>query len=204
MLFSDSYYSIALASEAQFRDKGSKFLGFAFPVKTEREIKEKLSTLKKEHPSANHHCYAWRLGSDKSAFRTNDDGEPTGTAGKPIFSQIQSNDLSNILIVVVRYFGGTLLGVSGLIHAYKTCAILALSNTSIVEQFIIEEYRINFTVDDISAVMRLLKENEAKILENTYTETNTILFRVKRQKSLVIEKAMQQLYKAQLTYIQTV
>lgn len=203
MLFSDSYYSIAHASEAQFRDKGSKFLGFAFPVKTEVEIKQKLHAINKEHPSASHHCYAWRLGPDKSAHRTNDDGEPAGTAGKPIFSQIQSNDLTNILIVVVRYFGGTLLGVSGLIQAYKTCAALALSNTSIIEQFIEEEYRINFTLDDISAVMRLLKENEAKILENTYTETNTILFRVKKQKSQAIEKAMEQLYKTQLTYIQT-
>lgn len=119
MLFSDTYLTIEKKAEALYKDKGSKFLTFAFHVENDQQIKDALTQLKKEHPSANHHCYAYRLGADKLNFRANDDGEPSNTAGKPILGQIQSNDLTNILIVVVRYFGGTLLGVGGLISAYR-------------------------------------------------------------------------------------
>ncbi|MBL7932384.1 MAG: YigZ family protein, partial [Bacteroidia bacterium] len=142
MLFSDSYLTIDQTYEAVVREKGSRFLAYAFPVLSEAEIKAKLNSLRKEHPTANHHCYAWRLGADKLAFRTNDDGEPSNTAGKPIFSQIQSRDLTNILIVVVRYFGGTLLGVSGLISAYKAAASEVLQQAKIEEKFIMFEYRV--------------------------------------------------------------
>src|SRR6478736_3309084 len=139
MLFSDSYLTISQTADELYKDKGSKFLAFAFPVKSESEIKKKLTSLKKEHPSASHHCYAWRLGADKAAFRANDDGEPSNTAGKPILMQIQAKDLTNVLIVVVRYFGGTLLGVGGLINAYKQAALNVLNKTTIIEQFIFFE-----------------------------------------------------------------
>src|SRR5690606_3050632 len=147
MLFSDSFLTINAAAKALFKDRGSKFFAFAFPVKSEQEIKVHLQEIKKLHPSATHHCYAWRLGADKLNFRTNDDGEPNNSAGKPIFSLIQSNDLTNVLIVVVRYFGGTMLGVPGLINAYKSAAALAIDNTIIMEQFIMFQYRISFGME---------------------------------------------------------
>ncbi len=204
MLFSDAFFTVAQASEATFKDRGSKFLGFVFPVKTPQEIREKLEHLKKQHPSAVHHCYAWRLGADKSAFRTNDDGEPSGTAGKPIYSQILSNDLTNILIVVVRYFGGSLLGVPGLINAYKSAAANAIANTTIVEQYILEEYSITFTDADISRVMHLLKTSAANIVSQQYENNHIIVFRIKKQDVHLLEEKLKALYKTKLKYIQTI
>lgn len=128
MLFEDTYKTIASPSEGVFKDRGSKFIAKAFPVKTEDDIKIHLETLRKDYYDARHHCYAYQLGFDKSAYRINDDGEPSGTAGKPIFGQINSHDLTNILIVVIRYFGGTKLGVSGLINAYRTASKESISN----------------------------------------------------------------------------
>lgn len=122
MLFDDTYRTIAHPAEGIFKDRGSKFLGFAFPVKTETEIKEIIANLRAEHSKARHFCWALRLTADRSVFRLNDDGEPSGTAGRPILNTLLSADLTNILIVVVRYFGGTLLGVPGLINAYKTAS----------------------------------------------------------------------------------
>ena len=130
----DNYLSIEKRSEGIYKDRGSKFLAFAFPVYQEDEIKDILAELRKEYHDARHHCYAYRLGASKEIYRVNDDGEPSSSAGKPIFGQIQSNDLSNILIVVVRYFGGTLLGVGGLINAYRSAAADALINASIIER----------------------------------------------------------------------
>jgi uncharacterized YigZ family protein len=178
-------------------------LSFVFPVTTPQEIREKLEYLKKEHPSAVHHCYAWRLGTDKNAFRINDDGEPPGTAGKPIYSQILSNDLTNSLIVVVRYFGGSLLGVPGLIHAYKSAAANALENNEIVEQHILEEYSIAFGEDDISRVMHLLKSSAANIVSQHYDNNHSIVFRIKKQDALPLEEKLKALYKTKLTYLQT-
>ena len=132
----DTYKTIEKPSEGLFKDKGSKFISFAFPVDNEEEIKEIVQSIKKEHHSARHHCYAWRLGADQLLFRANDDGEPSSTAGKPILGQIQSFDLTNILIVVVRYFGGTLLGVSGLINAYRNAALDAINQAEIVEKLV--------------------------------------------------------------------
>lgn len=204
MLFSDSYRSISAPSEGQVREKGSKFIGFAFPVITETQIKDVLLRLRKEHPSANHHCYAWRIGADKTAYRTNDDGEPSGSAGKPIFSQILSHDLTNVLIVVVRYFGGTLLGIPGLIHAYKHCALVTLENARIIEKFIYEEYQIKFNFNDMSKVTRMLKDNEAKVITNSYDELNSIVFQIKKQNTGAMERAMEELYNTKLKHIQTI
>lgn len=201
MLFSDSYFTITQASEALLKEKGSKFLAFAFPVSSEANIKEQLIALKKLHPSANHHCYAWRLGPDKTAFRSNDDGEPSNSAGKPILSQIQSNDLTNILIVVVRYFGGTLLGVGGLIQAYRLASAEVIKNAVIEERFILFEYSVVFNFDDMNAVMRILKEQDAKIISTAYQAINTIIFHIKKQNSEKTEKKFHDLYKSKLTFL---
>jgi len=201
MLFSDSYFTVMGPAEGLFKDRGSKFMAFAWPVRTEAEIKNHLLALKKEHPSANHHCYAWRLGADKAAFRANDDGEPANSAGKPILAQIQAHDLTNVLIVVVRYFGGTLLGVSGLINAYRNAAADVLSKAEIREQFILFEYRIRFDFDALSKVMRLLKDCDAKILSTTYEGTNAIIFQVKKLYSEKLETKAKELYTTQLEFL---
>lgn len=198
MLLSDSYFTISGPAEATFRDRGSKFMAYTWPVTTEAEIKAHLQLLKKEHVSASHCCYAWRLGPDKLAFRANDDGEPSGTAGRPIFSQIQSRDLTNILTAVVRYFGGTLLGVNGLINAYKSVAAEALTNAVIQEKFILAEYRAEFGFDSMNVAMRVLKEYEAKIVSTDYSEKNTIVFRIKRRHSEKLENKFGELYTARL------
>lgn len=136
--------------------KGSKHFAYAFPVYDEDEVKERLEEVKKEHHQARHHCYAYRLGLDKKTYRANDDGEPSSTAGKPILGQIRSFDLTNVLIVVVRYFGGTKLGVGGLIDAYKTAAKAAIESGKIIEQTVMNHYKIHFGYDQMSAVMAFL------------------------------------------------
>ncbi len=157
------YKTIADSPTSDFRDRGSKFFGFAYPVNTPEEIKEKLSALKKEHPKAVHHCYAWRLGTDGTQFRANDDGEPSGSAGRPILGQIDSAGLTNVLVVVVRYFGGTLLGVPGLINAYKTASQEALQKATIIEKWIEDLVSISFDYPSMSEVLYLLKQSEATI-----------------------------------------
>jgi uncharacterized YigZ family protein len=203
LLFANSYSTIKQAAEGVYKNKGSKFMAFAFPVLNEAEIKERLLLLRKEHPSARHHCYAWRLGADKSAYRVNDDGEPSNTAGKPVFSQIQSNDLTNILIVVVRYFGGTLLGVSGLINAYKSAAANAIENSVIEEKFILFEYKIEFSFEDMNYLMKVLKDCDCNVISQDYSEVNAITFRVKKEEAEKFQSRISSLYKAKLSYIRT-
>ncbi|PKP35017.1 MAG: YigZ family protein [Bacteroidetes bacterium HGW-Bacteroidetes-17] len=157
MLFEDTYKTIASPSEGVFKDRGSKFIAKAFPVKTEDEVKNHLETLHKAYYDARHHCYAYQLGFDKSTYRINDDGEPSGTAGKPIFGQINSHDLTNILIVVIRYFGGTKLGVSGLINAYRTASKEAISNGEMITNIIRDIYRIEFQYTEMNEVMKVMK-----------------------------------------------
>lgn len=204
MLFSDSFFTIKQPTNGLFKDRGSKFIGYAYPVSSEEEIKQHIQHLKKEHVGARHFCYAWRLGADKQAWRTNDDGEPNNTAGKPIFSQIQSNDLTNILIVVVRYFGGTLLGVSGLINAYKGAAAEALKNSDIEEQFIYFQYKLIFDVSDVNAVMKLCKDLSAVILSQDYADNYTLIFQIKKSQVEALEEKIKQIYNSKLTYIKTV
>ncbi len=203
MLFSNSYFTIRIAAHGLYKDKGSKFFAYAFQVLNEEDIKKQLATLRKEHPSAQHHCYAWRLGADKLAHRTNDDGEPANTAGKPIFSQIQSKDLTNVLIVVVRYFGGTLLGVNGLINAYKNAAASAIANCEIEERFIWFENRVDFNFEDMNFLMKALKDNDCKIISQDYAEVNQITFQIKRQNVEKFEKQISGLYKIKISYIRT-
>lgn len=148
---------------AEFKDRGSRFLAFAYPVMSVAEAKEHLQALKKEHPKANHHCVAYRIGNDGTLFRASDDGEPAGSAGKPILGQIDSAGLSNTLVIVVRYFGGTLLGVPGLINAYKTATAEALSKTGIIERWIEDKVDITFDYPTMSEVLYLLRQAEATI-----------------------------------------
>ncbi len=164
----DSYKTIEAKTEGLYKEKGSKFIAFAFPVYTEDEIKNILEDLRGKYYDARHHCYAYRLGADKLRFRANDDGEPSSTGGKPILGQIVSNDLTNILIVVVRYFGGIKLGVSGLINAYRTAAADALAPTVVVEKTEDEVIKIKFSYGVLNDVMRIIKDIEPAILERNF------------------------------------
>lgn len=162
MLFSDTYKTIASESKGLFKDRGSRFISIAIPVSSQEEIKSKLEALRKEYHDARHHCYAWVLTPDKQAWRVNDDGEPSGTAGRPIMGQLNSRDLTNILVVVIRYFGGTLLGVSGLINAYRTAAEDALSNARIIEKHVTEDWLVTFPYAAMNDVMKVLKEESCQ------------------------------------------
>jgi len=158
------YETISQPSTAEFRDRGSKFIAYAFPIETTDDFKKQLQALKKEHPKAVHHCFAYRLGTDGNLFRQSDDGEPSGTAGKPILGQIDSKQLTNVLVVVVRYFGGTLLGVPGLINAYKTATSLALQVTPVVRKPIEKKYLIEFDYTRVNEVMTILKQFSCTII----------------------------------------
>jgi len=168
MLFDDTYLTIEKPSEAIFRDRGSKFLAFAYPINSEADIKTILTTLKTEHPKANHHCWAMRLGIDRSVFRVNDDGEPSGTAGRPILNTLLSRNITNVLVVIVRYFGGTLLGVPGLINAYKTATEDALNAAIIIEKTLDDTYIISFDYQQMNDIMKIIKEDNLTILEQQF------------------------------------
>jgi uncharacterized YigZ family protein len=154
----DLYKTIASPSEGLFREKGSRFISFAYPVENEAQISQQISGLKKQYYDARHHCFAWRLGADMEHYRANDDGEPSGSAGKPILGQIQSRDLTQILVVVVRYFGGTLLGVGGLIRAYRSAASDALDQAMKVEKKVESQLVLQFGYHEMNAVMKVIKE----------------------------------------------
>jgi uncharacterized YigZ family protein len=175
----DSFLTIRKNYQGLYKEKGSKFIGYAFPVTNESEIKKIITGLKKEHHGARHWCYAYRLGFDKKVFRANDDGEPSGTAGKPILNQLVAADLTDTLIVVVRYFGGTLLGTSGLITAYKSAAADALLHAEIITKYISKDCRVRFNTDLTNEVMRRLKEFDAQIINHTFNEENEITFSVR-------------------------
>lgn len=159
------YYTIEKKSVAEFKDRGSKFLAYAFPVKTADQVKECLQEVKKEHPKATHHCYAYRLGTDGTQFRAVDDGEPAGSAGKPILGQIDSKQLTDALVVVVRYFGGTLLGVPGLINAYKMSAALVLQLIPAVQKNVEARYQLVFDYTILNDVMMVVKQNNCTVLQ---------------------------------------
>lgn len=158
-----TFKTITAPSFAEFKDRGSRFLGYAFPVATTEEIKLSLQNLKKDHPKAVHHCYAYRLGTEGLQFRANDDGEPSGSAGKPILGQIDSAGLTDILVVIVRYFGGTLLGVPGLINAYKTTTADCLKQAGIIEKNVECRIWMEFEYPLMNEVMQVLKKNNASV-----------------------------------------
>lgn len=154
----DFYNTIEQISAAEFKDRGSRFIAYAFPLTAKEMFKEKLNEVKKEHPKASHHCFAYRIGTDGNNFRSSDDGEPSGSAGKPILGQIDSMELTNVLIVVVRYFGGTMLGVPGLINAYKSAASMALQTTPVVQKAVEINYELQFEYNLINPVMHIVKQ----------------------------------------------
>lgn len=161
----DLYKTIIQPSEeVLYKEKGSKFIGYAFPVTCEDEVKEHLETLRKQHHSARHWCYAWQIGESYEHYRANDDGEPSNSAGMPIYGQLQSFEVTNILVVVVRYFGGTKLGVGGLIQAYKTAAQMALEASKIVKRTIDENFILKFEYPELNTVMRIIKDEEINII----------------------------------------
>ncbi len=200
MLFSDTYLTIEKSANIIFKDKGSKFLAFAFPLENDTQIKEALTQLKKEHPTANHHCYAYRLGADKLNFRANDDGEPNNTAGKPILGQLQSNDLTNVLVVVVRYFGGTLLGVSGLINAYKSSAAEVIKECHTIEKFIAFNYTIQFSFEYLNDVMKLLKQMDCKITAQQFDNDCEISFSIRKANSESCEEKLKKISGLKISY----
>jgi len=184
----DSFLSIESPSKGLFKAKGSKFISYAFPVNSEDEIKEHLKEIKKEHYSARHHCFAWCLGAEKNNFRINDDGEPSSSAGKPILGQIQKLDLSNILIIVVRYFGGTLLGVGGLIQAYKAAAADALEHANIKEVIETVTFEINFEYANIKEVMYLLKKSKLPVLKKEFNLSCKISSEIRKSEVELLSK----------------
>ncbi|QNJ99244.1 IMPACT family protein [Constantimarinum furrinae] len=192
----DTYKTIREDSPvALYKEKGSKFYGYAFHVTNEEQIKEHLEQLKKEHYNARHWCYAWQLGKAYEQYRVNDDGEPSNSAGMPIFGQLQSYDVTNILVVVVRYFGGTKLGVGGLIQAYKTGAQLALENAKIVKRTIDETIQLKFEYPEMNTVMRIIKEEDLTIKSQKMELNCEIVLSVRKKDSARIFGIFESTYK---------
>lgn len=175
MLFSDTYKTIEGESQGLFKDRGSRFIAIAIPVSSQEEIKSRLAELRKEYHDARHHCFAWMLSPDRQAWRISDDGEPSGTAGKPILGQINSRELTNVLVVVIRYFGGTLLGVSGLINAYRTAAADALNNAKMVEKHVCQRWTITFPYIAMNDVMKVLRDEDCRQSEHAYSGSDVTL-----------------------------
>jgi uncharacterized YigZ family protein len=192
----DTYKTIMKPSpEVLFKDRGSKFIGYAIPVTSEEEIKEHLERLKKQHHSARHWCYAWQLGKEYEKYRANDDGEPSNSAGMPIYGQLQSFDVTCILVVVVRYFGGTKLGVGGLIKAYKTAAQFALKASVIVERTIDEDFLLKFDYPEMNRVMRIIKDENLTIKRQKMELDCEITISVRRKDSERIFQIFENIYK---------
>ncbi len=195
----DAYKTITKPSEeVLFKDKNSKFFGYAFPVKTEEDIKQHLEDLKKQHHQARHWCYAYQIGTETIAYRANDDGEPNNSAGMPIYGQIQSFEVTNILIVVVRYFGGVKLGVGGLINAYKTGAQLALDASKIVTRTINKTFLITFDYKNMNKVMRVIKEKNLKVINQKLELDCQITISVRKKNALTIFEIFENIYEVNI------
>lgn len=190
----DIYNSVKTVSEGQFKDKGSKFLAFIYPIADENDVKVILKDVKKQYHDARHHCYAYNIGMGNDRFRMNDDGEPSGTAGKPIYGQILSHDMSDILIVVVRYFGGILLGTSGLINAYKNAATDAIQNAEIIQKQVTCQLKLRFSYEQLNLVMRMVKEHKLQICKQDFTETCNLFLQVRKSKFESLKKIFDGFY----------
>ena len=190
---SDTYLTIQDKSEGIYTEKRSKFLAFAHPVETIDEIKDLLTDYKKKYYDARHVCYAYMLGPERTDFRANDDGEPSSTAGKPILGQINSRELTNILVVVIRYFGGVKLGTSGLIVAYREAAAEALSTAAVIEKTIEETVTFTFPYVMMNSVMRVVKELNPRIVDQKYDETCIITLAIKRSMAPMLEERLNKL-----------
>ncbi len=195
----DAYKTIEKPSEETlFKDRNSKFFGYAFPVKNEEEVKEALVGLQKKHHAARHFCYAWKIGVENPRFRANDDGEPNNSAGMPIYGQIQSYNVTNILIVSVRYFGGTKLGVGGLINAYKTSAQYALEASEIIDKTLNIEYQLTFGYDVMNKVMRVIKEKKIEIIKQDLALDCKYVISIRKKEAQAIFTIFENLYKVEI------
>jgi len=195
----DTYKTIAKPSpEALFKDRGSKFIGYAVPIRNEGEVKDCLEMLKKEHHSARHWCYAYQLGKNYERFRTNDDGEPSNSAGMPIYGQLQSFGLTDTLVVVVRYFGGTKLGVGGLINAYRTAAQMALEGSEIIEKTIDMHFILDFDYPEMNTVMRIIKEHQIDIVAQKMDLRCNIEIKIRKKDSLRVFELFEATYKVSI------
>lgn len=203
MLFEDTYKTITQPSSGLYKEKGSKFIALAYPVTGEDGVKKILEDLRKEYYDARHHCFAYILGPDRAAWRMNDDGEPSGTGGKPIHGQILSFDLTNILIVVIRYFGGTKLGVSGLINAYKSAAKDALSQAEIVEKTVNEIYKLEFPYELMNDVMRIIKEEDLQMIDNQFNNSCTITYSIRKNEADRVKIRLLKTHVNKITYLKT-
>ena len=198
----DSYRTIESAAEVSFfKEKGSKFYGYAFPVLSKAEVNTFLEELRKEHPSANHICYAWQLGVENPNFNLNDDGEPNNSAGMPINGQIRSFELTNVLVAVVRYFGGTKLGVGGLKQAYKYSAMLTLENAVIVEKTIDVHYQLRFAYDLMNPVMRVIKQKQIKILNQVLGVDCQMAISIRKTEEVEVLERFRHLYKVKIKLV---
>jgi uncharacterized YigZ family protein len=200
----DIYKTISSESEGLYKEKGSKFIGYAFPVSSEEEIKEHIARLKKDFYDARHHCYAYILGADKLNFRANDDGEPSSTAGKPILGQILSNDLTNILIVVIRYFGGTKLGASGLINAYKTAAADTINNAEIIEKTVNDIYDIHFDYLVMNDIMKIIKDDQPDQIGQDFNLTCKITLSIRQSETEKLIDKFEKITSVKTEYIKTI
>jgi uncharacterized YigZ family protein len=203
-LFEDIYKTIDEPSEGIFRDKGSKFIAYAYPFKDENKVKEIIAELKSMHPKARHHCWAYRLTPDRTIFRVNDDGEPSGTAGRPILNVLLSMDVTNIMVVVVRYFGGTLLGVPGLINAYKSATQEALQIAEIVEKTVNDVYEVTFDYIQMNDVMRIIKETEVIVLSQDFDTKCKITFEIRKLQVNEVIGRMEKIEGLTINYLRTI
>lgn len=198
----DTYKTLAKPSEEiLYKEKNSKFFGYAFPVTNEDEIKNHLETLRKQHHGAVHFCYAFQLGTDKIQYRANDDGEPSNSAGMPIYGQIQSFGVTNVLVVVVRFFGGVKLGVGGLISAYRTSAQMALENAEIVEKTIDIFFKIDFDYKNMNKVMRIIKEKNLSIISQNMNESCEITIATRKKNAELIFDIFDNLFEVEIKKI---
>ena len=204
MLFDDSYKTIEDTAEGIFRDKGSKFLAYAYPIRSEDEVKSIILKLKAEHGKANHFCYAYRLTPDRSVFRVNDDGEPSGTAGRPILNCLLSEDLINILVVVVRYFGGTLLGVPGLISAYKNASLEAIKESKIITKTVNDVYEVYFDYLQMNDIMKLVKDENLQVLAQQFDTHCNLKFEVRKSHLNQVLGRFDKIEHVKLKYLQTI
>jgi len=204
MMFDDTYKMLSAPGEGLYKEKGSKFIASAFTVTSEEEVKAALAKVKKDYYDARHHCYAYMIGPDKACFRSSDDGEPSGTAGKPILNQILSKDVTNVCVIVVRYFGGIKLGVSGLINAYKTAAREALDNAVIVEKTIDEVYSLQFAYPLMNEVMRVMKEEGLEQLNTRFEMDCYLEFSTRKNEADRIATKFKNIYGVTVSYIKTV
>jgi len=200
----DIFKTIKSASEETlFKDKNSKFYGFAFPVNNEDQVKNELEKVKKIHPNAGHHCYAYQIGVEDIIYRANDDGEPNNSAGMPIYGQIQSFDITNVLIVVVRYFGGAKLGVSGLINAYRSSAKITIESSEIIEKIVEVYFKIIFDYDMMSKVLRILKEKNIEIIQQKLELNCEYIIAVRKKESKSILEFFKNLYKVEIEALES-